>query len=160
MAEGPKRQRPDDAGNTAGKQRGRPFCKGRSGNPAGKPKGARHRTTLAVEALLEGEAEAIGRKCIELAKEGDAVALRLAMERIAPVRRGRPVRFDMPAVASASDVVTAIGSVLHAVSTGELTPEEAATLASVLEAKRRAIEIVEIERRLGELEGQLSRRNY
>jgi hypothetical protein len=145
---------------TGGQQVGGRFRKGRSGNPSGRPEGARHKSTLAIEALLEGEAEAIGRKCIELAKEGDAVALRLAMERIAPVRRGRPVKFDMPPVASAADVVTAIGSVLHAVSTGELTPEEAATLASVLEAKRRAIEIVEIERRLGELEGQLSRRNY
>ena len=44
------------ATNTGIKQRGpgRPFKPGQSGNPAGKPKGARHRTTLAVEALLNG----------------------------------------------------------------------------------------------------------
>jgi hypothetical protein len=58
--------------------------KGVSGNPAGKPKGARHKTTLAVQALLDGEAEALTRKCIELAKEGDTTALRLCMERLAP----------------------------------------------------------------------------
>ena len=72
----------------AGKTRGRPFAKG---NP-GRPKGAKNETTRLVETLLEGEAAAIGRTCIERAKAGDPVALRLAMERIAPVGRGRPVR--------------------------------------------------------------------
>ena len=47
----------------AWKARGRPF---EPGNP-GKPKGTRHRTTLAVEALLEGEAEQLTRKAIDLA---------------------------------------------------------------------------------------------
>jgi hypothetical protein len=58
--------------NTARNQRGRPFVKGQSGCLAGKPKGARHRTTLAVEALLDGEAEALTRKVIELALTGDS----------------------------------------------------------------------------------------
>ena len=57
------------------KTRGRPFQRG---NP-GKPKGARHRVTTAAEALLEGEAEAITRKAIELAKQGDGPALRLCL---------------------------------------------------------------------------------
>ena len=125
---------------------------------SGRPKGARHKSTMAIEALLEGEADAIGRKCVEKALDGDSTALRLAMERLAPVRKGRPVKFTMPSVTSAADVVTAIGSVLHAVAAGELTPDEAATLSTVLEAKRRAIEIVEIERRVVELEAQLERR--
>jgi hypothetical protein len=128
-----------------------------TGNP-GRPKGSRHKSTLAIEALLEGEAEAIGRTCIEKALAGDSTALRLAMERLAPLRKGRLVKFTMPAVASAADVVTAIGSVLYAVAEGELTPDEAATLSTVLEATRRAIEIVEIERRVGELEAHLERR--
>ena len=78
------------AENSAKKQRGRPFPKGTSGNPAGKPCGARHRTTRAAELLLDGEARALTRKCIELAKEGDRSALRLCLERIIPPRRDRP----------------------------------------------------------------------
>src|SRR4029450_9803029 len=39
-----------------------PFEPGKSGNPAGKLKGTRNKTTLAVEALLDGEAETITRK--------------------------------------------------------------------------------------------------
>jgi hypothetical protein len=52
--------------NSAKKQRGkgRPFMKGVSGNPAGKPPGARNRTTLAVQELLDGEAEKLTRKCV------------------------------------------------------------------------------------------------
>ena len=54
----------------------------------------------------------------------------------------------------------AIGSLLSAVAAGQLTADESATLATVLGVKLRAIETVELERRLAELEAQLSRRNY
>jgi hypothetical protein len=60
------------------------FKRGQSGNPSGRPKGARRRTTVAIEALLEGEGEALTRKAIELAKGGDMQALRLCMDRLAP----------------------------------------------------------------------------
>src|SRR4051794_31872211 len=80
--------------------RGRPF---EPGNP-GRPPGARHKATLAIEALLEGEAEAIGRKCVDLALGGDTLALRLVLERIAPVRRGRPVCFALPPLDAAVDL--------------------------------------------------------
>src|SRR5215218_6521027 len=74
------------------------FQKGQSGNPNGKPKGTRHRVTMAAETLMEGEAEAITRKAIELAKEGDGPALRLCMDRIYPPRKDRPVRFRLPSL--------------------------------------------------------------
>jgi hypothetical protein len=76
--------------------RGRSFVKGESGNPAGRPKGARNRTTLAAEALLDGQAEAITQKAIDLALDGDLVALRLCLERVLPTRRERRVSFEMP----------------------------------------------------------------
>ncbi len=43
------------------------FEAGRSGNPNGRPKGARNKATIVVESLLEGEAEALTRRAIELA---------------------------------------------------------------------------------------------
>jgi hypothetical protein len=138
----------------AEKTRGRPFQKG---NP-GRPKGAQNRTTRLTEALLEGEAEAIGRKCIERAKEGDPVALRLAMERIAPVGRGRPVHFKMPALAAAEDLPKALSAVLTATSKGEITPAEAVSVAQVVEIRRKSLETLEIEERLATLEARMTKR--
>ena len=81
------------------------FQKGQSGNPNGKPKGTRHRVTVAAEALMEGEAEAITRKAIELAKGGDGPALRLCMDRIYPARKERSVRFRLPSLDKVEDAV-------------------------------------------------------
>src|SRR5215207_1838520 len=69
---------------------------GISGNPAGKPKGARNRTTLAMEALLDQDAEAIIKKAIELAKAGDMTAIRLCLDRLCPPRKDRHVTFELP----------------------------------------------------------------
>ena len=92
------------------------FKPGQSGNPSGKPKGARNKVTLAIEALLDGEAEELTRKAIELAKTGDIPALRICLDRILPPRRDRPVAFELPKIESAKDAANAISAVLAAVS--------------------------------------------
>src|SRR6516165_7000485 len=96
------------------------FKRGQSGNPSGKPKGTRNKVTLAVEALLDGEAEALTRKAIELAKGGDLTALRLCMDRLLPPRKDRPVSLDLPRIDSARDAPKAISALLAAVAAGEL----------------------------------------
>ncbi len=131
---------------------GKPFTAGQSGNQAGRPAGSKNKTTLAIEKLLEGEGEAVTRQCIDMAKAGDSIAMRLVMERIAPLRRGRPVRFNLPPMEGPGDLVKALSGILQAVSVGDLTPDEASTVATVLDAKRRAIETVDIEARLAAIE--------
>src|SRR4029077_9770990 len=121
---------------------------GRSGNPDGRPKGARNAATVAAEALLDGEAEALTRKCVEMALAGDTVALRLCLERILPARKSRSVAFDLPDVNQVADLVPAFAAVVKAMAAGEIAPDEAVTVAGVLEMKRKAIETVDIERRL------------
>ena len=128
------------AANTAGNQRGRPFTKGQSGNPAGKPAGARHRATLAAEALLDGEAEALTRKAIDLALSGDPIALRLCLDRILPPRRERPLRFALPELRSAEDAGSALAAILAAVASGNTCLAEAGELAKLVDAFIRAAE--------------------
>jgi hypothetical protein len=132
----------------ATKARGRPFARG---NP-GKPPGARHKTTLAVESLLDGEAEKLTRKAIKLALAGDSTALKLCMDRISPPRKGRAAPFPLPPVKTTADVVSALAAVTAAVSGGRISPAEAVEIASVVELQRRAIETQELETRLHALE--------
>ena len=128
------------------------FQPGVSGNPAGKKPGTKNRATLAMEALLDGEAEGLTRKAIELAMEGDTTALRLCLERLCPPRKSRTVSVSLPPIGTASDVLTAFSSVLTAVSEGEITVDEAQALAGILETKRKAIESVDLEARIAKLE--------
>src|SRR5947207_8689748 len=100
------------AENSTEKQRGRPFQAGQSGNPNGRPKGSRNKTTLAAEHLLEGEFEDIVRKLVEKAKAGDPTALRLCMERFMPARRDRTVAFDLPKIDRAEEAAKASWAVL------------------------------------------------
>ena len=144
------------AETTTGKQRGRPFKPGQSGNPGGRPRGSRNKTTLAVEALFEGEAEEITRKVIEKAKDGDSVALRLCLERLCPPRKESAVVLDLPAVEKSSDVVQATAAVLRAMAAGEITPSEAREVAAILELQRRAIDTEDLERRVATLEAESS----
>lgn len=146
----------DAAENAAGQQRGRPFKPGQSGNPAGKPKGARHKATLAIEALLEGEAEELTRKAIEMAKGGDMQALRLCMDRLAPPRKDRSVTFELPPIDAVDDLPKATRAIMAAVATGELTPGEAAELGKLVDAHVKAIEVTDLSRRLEALEGTRS----
>lgn len=117
-------------------QRGRPFKRGQSGNPKGRPRGARNRATVAAEALLEGEAEALTRKAVELALAGDVTALRLCMERLVPPRKDRPVCLDLPPINGPEDAQRAVNVVLGAVAAGRLTPSEAAALCGLVDAAR------------------------
>ena len=126
--------------------------KGQSGNPAGMPKGTRHRATMLAEKLMEDDAENIVRAVVSAAKAGDPTAMRLCVERLVPLRKGRPVVFDLPPVKTAADIAGAVGELARAMAAGELTPDEASAAASVIEMHRRAIETTEIERRLQRLE--------
>jgi hypothetical protein len=153
LTEGPSGATMTNAENTSQKQRPG-FAPGKSGNPFGRPAGSRNKTTLLAERLMQDDAEAIVRAVIDAAKSGDMTAARMIVERIAPVRKGALVSFDMPPVETAGDLAAAMGAMVQAMAQGEVTPDEAATIASVFEIRRKTIETFEFEQRLKALEGR------
>lgn len=124
-----------------------------AGNP-GRPQGARHKATRAVEALLEGEAEALTRTAINAALGGDVTALRLCLDRIAPARKDAPVAVDLPPMASAADAAEAMAAVVAQAAAGDITPGEAAAMAGLIEAYRKTLETTDLEARIAALEAK------
>jgi hypothetical protein len=106
--------------------------------------------------MMQDDAEDVVRAVLTAAKAGDMVAARLVLERILPLRRGRPVAFALPDVQAAADLPAALGAIVAAVASGILTPEEAAAVAAVLEAQRRAIETADLEARVAAIEARQS----
>ena len=118
----------------------------------GRKPGSRNKTTLAVEALLEGEHEALTRAAIDKALEGDSAALRLCLDRIAPARKDSPVMFSLPEIATVEDAVSASSALLKAVAGGEVTPDEAGRVMALLTAHKQLVESGELEARITALE--------
>jgi hypothetical protein len=137
---------------TGSKQVAGRFEKGQSGNPAGRPAGSRNHATLACEALLEGQAEALTQKAVDMALAGDTVALKLCLERIYPARKDRPVTFALPPITSARDAADIAAAIAQAVAAGHITPSEAAEFGKVIELYVRAYQVAELNDRIAPLE--------
>ena len=125
-----------------------------SAGNSGRPRGSRNKATLAIEGLLEGQAEALTQTAVTKALADDSMALRLCMERIAPAPKDQAVSFSLPNMKNVLDASEAAGSVLTAVSEGELTPIEATRVMSLIDSYRRTLELTAIEERLLALEAK------
>jgi len=128
--------------------------KGQSGNPAGRPPGARNKATLMVLGLMERDAEEIAQAVITAARTGDLAAAKLVLERLAPPLRERPISIELPDTSTTEGVSKAQQVIIEAVGKGELLPGEGSTLAALVESRRRALETDDLERRLSDLEEQ------
>jgi uncharacterized protein DUF5681 len=115
------------------------FPPGRSGNPAGRPPGARNTGTLAVEAALAARVEELVDALFAAVNAGKATALRIYFDRVAPRRNGRPVPVALPPVACHADMVEAARRIVVGMADGELTPDEAQDFFRVLEAFGRVL---------------------
>lgn len=138
----------DDPRKSVAKTRGRPFEPGNTG----KPKGARHRVTRAIEALMADEAEALTRVAIDKALAGDATALKLCFDRLAPTPRDRAINLTLPPIKTPADVPQAIQAVIDAVGGGVITPSEGAAVATLIGHAQDALDLAEIEARVAILE--------
>jgi hypothetical protein len=145
------------AEQSAQKRRGRPFEPGQSGNPNGRPKGARNRVTRAIEALIDGQAEAIAAKAVEKALQGDSPMQRALLNTLVPPRRERMVEVELPKIESAADARKASSAVIAACAAGELSPREASEIMGLISAHMGTIEVAELEARVDGLENKRAR---
>ena len=135
------------------------YAKGHTGNEKGRPVGTRNKATLAALSLLEGETEALTRKVIEMALEGDTAALRLCLERIAPPAKERPIEgFTLPDLQGTQGVLNALNEVAKQLSSGQLLPNEAKAICHLLDKYHQHFEIIELAKRLETLEAVLAGR--
>lgn len=123
---------------------------------SGRPKGSRHKVTMAIEALMEGQWSGLTKTAIALALRGDTTALRLCFERIAPPRRGRvtPVA-DFPVPKTAADIPAALMHLTNAVTSGEITAGEADEIAKLIDRFIAAFDAATFAERLADVERRL-----
>jgi len=134
------------------------FKPGQSGNPKGRKAGARSKTLLAFDAIGKKETEAIIKAMVDKAKDGDATAARTILDRVWPARRGARLSFDLPEIHTADDLPGAVGAVTQQVADGEISPDEGATIVTLLEAHRKAIETSELAARVAALEERMTKK--
>lgn len=137
-----------------GRKKDGTFAKGSVPNPKGRPVGARNKHLIAAEILLDGEAEKLTRKAVELALAGDSACLRLCIDRILPPRKDRPVCLDLPPMKTLEDIAAGMNIVVEAVANSEITPSEGAAVTSLLQGYSQAIEVTELAKRIEVLESR------
>jgi hypothetical protein len=135
-----------------GLPRGRPWAKGESGNPAGKPPGTRSYATRFAEALFDHDLELLVKTAIDRALKGDPVALKVCIDRILAPRRHERVFFALPPLATAEDAAKALAAISVAAAAGELAPTEARDLTAPIASFLKALELHDFEQRLQALE--------
>lgn len=140
--------KPDPSRKYAGNTRGRPF---QPGNP-GKPRGARHRATQIIEKILTEGSEDVARATLTAAQDGDITAARLVLDRVCPLRKGRPIRLNIPPIDTPVEISAALSAVIEAMCRAEITGEEAAVIAGVIKTKSDLVSVVELEARIASLE--------
>jgi hypothetical protein len=125
------------------------FSKGQSGNPMGKPKGAKDKRT-ALRTLLLPHAEDLVKKAVDLALAGDTTALRICIDRIIPMMKAKDSGVR---IGKLEGSLTDQGrTVLTAMSEGSITPDEASTLMQAIGVQARIIAVDELEQRVSAIE--------
>ena len=111
------------------------FATGNPGGP-GRPRGAVSAAAAALDqAAIEVQQELLG-VVLDKARAGDLKAIEMVWSRVWPLRRGRPVAFEAPAIGCANDVQATKAAVTEAVLAGEITGHEARPILSVIDAQR------------------------
>ena len=127
------------------------FEKGHPGGP-GRPKGSRNRAYALYDSLARKSMAKAVKAIGEAAEDGDPDCARLLFARLWPKAHDQVIELDLPPLDKPADLITAYAALVEAIAAGEVSPEQGAKVAEVLERKRLAIETAELEPRITALE--------
>jgi hypothetical protein len=140
----------------ANEARGRPYKPGESGNPAGRPRGSKNRSTVLLQALIDDSVEALLAKANELALGGNTAMLQMFLKSL--LRREQPITFELPELRTAGDAANAMKRLLREVANGQITLSEAERVGALLDTYLKALEADDFDKRIRDLEEQRRRR--
>ena len=137
------------------KPRGKPFAKGVSGNPAGRPQGSRNRSTALRDLISDDQSEAILNTMIKAAMDGNLTAARYLLDRVAPASHSQSIMIDLPPIETVEAGAKAIDATLKAVGQGDITLNEAKEIIELIKDRIKLIETVGFEQRLLKVEQEI-----
>ena len=146
-----------DAAENSGRDKQGRFTPGNPGGPGGSRKRAFTLRRAAEESVTEEHIAALMRKATRLALEGNLSAMRLVLERTCgrtadPPTDGEALAIQLPPLQSATDCNLALERIVAGVCAGTLDRENAKLLIDAVNARLKAIEIIDQEQRLAALE--------
>lgn len=123
------------------------FTKGTSGNPSGRPANAE-----AVRKLLEPRREELVTKAVELALDGDSIALKLCLDRISSPLKSELSLVVIPGFESAFTIMEKANLIIQSIAEGRISIESGERLLTALTTYNKIYELYELEKRIQKLE--------
>ena len=132
-------------------KRGRPFEPGNKFG-RGRPPGSRNKKTLVIQEILDEYSPAIIRKTLTMALQGDVPLLKMLTQNRLPRQGDSPVRIGRLPTGTIKELIEAQELVMKKLSSGSITPSQAAQIDALLDSRRRLLETQELAERISALE--------
>jgi len=123
-----------------------------NGRRRGRPKGSLNKATIYARDVMEGDLKEVIGAVKSAALDGDVQAQKFYISRFVPPARSAPVQIELPPINTPTDILSAFDWIWAAVGAGEITLDDMDRLRVLLEARLKAIEVVELAARIERLE--------
>jgi len=146
----------DSAAETAETQADGRFRPGESGNPAGRPRGAKNKATILAEEAMAEKVGAVVDKLVERALAGSTSAIRQFLDRNLPMPRGC-IGFDLPDLRGPRGIADAQEALIMAVATRQVPPRDAECVMNLIDRFQSTLQTEKNMARYAEIDAERER---